>query len=315
MFSTILVPLDGSQLSEQALPVAISLASASGAKLLLVRAAWTPRVSDLSPEDTEIHSIAVAEDYLDALKTRLEAEGLTVDTAVPFAPADEGILIETDLRHADLIVMSTHGRSGISRLLYGSVAEAVVAKSHVPVLLIRVARAELPVQPLKAHPAILVALDGSPFAETALPYAKNLARTLDGELVLLRVVVPPPQWVDPMVVLPYPSEEAVTREEVDTQQYLANLVNQLHGEGLRAQGVMQIGRAADAIMKECKVCDAGLMVMATHGRTGVNRAMFGSVALAILRHTDRPILLVHPTKEAVAGLEQQVEDPPVLVHA
>lgn len=314
MFRTILVPLDGSKLSEQALPVATSLAAATGARLLLVRAAWVPYVSDLSPQDAEIHSIEDAEDYLAAVKARLEADGLAVDTAIPFAPAGEGILIEIDLRRPDLVVMSTHGRSGISRLLFGSVAETVAARSAAPVLLVRVARAELPIQPIKPQPEILVPVDVSAFAETALALARELALALDGNLVLMRAVVPPPQWVDPMVVLPYPNSEAISREEADAKTYLTNLVAQLQAEGISARGIMQIGRAADTILNECKTSEADLVVMATHARTGLNRAVFGSVAMAIVHRTDRPILLVHPKTEHAGEAEQHVEDPPLLVH-
>lgn len=318
MYRTILVPLDGSKLSEEALPIATSLARVTHAKLTLVRAAWVPRLSDLSPEDTEIHSIEVAEDYLHRVKASLADEDLIVETAVPFAPADEGILMEIDLRHADLVVMSTHGRSGISRLVYGSVAEAVVAHSLAPILLIRVAKTELPIQPLRANPQILVPLDGSAFAETALTHATEIARVLDGELVLMRVVVPPPQWVDPMVVLPYPSEEVVAREELDARAYLQNLVHQLQTDGLRVRAILQVGRAADVILRECKACDADLVVMATHGRSGVNRAMHGSVAMAILHHTTRPVLLVHPPASSTPSLAEpghEVETPPPLIHA
>ncbi len=315
MLRTILVPLDGSQLSEQALPIAGPLAATMGARLLLVRAAWVPHLADLSPEDAEIHSIEVAEDYLAAVKARLEADGLVVDTAIPFAPAGEGILIEIDLHRPDLVVMSTHGRSGISRLLFGSVAEAVAARSPAPVLLVRVARAELPIQPIKPQPTILVPVDGSAFAETALSSAKELALALDGELVLMRVVVPPPQWVDPMVVLPYPNAEATTREGIDAQTYLANLVAQLQAEGIRARGVVQFGRAADTILRECQACEADLIVMTTHARTGWNRAVFGSVAMGILYHTDRPLLLVHPKAERAGAAQEHAQDPPFLIHA
>ena len=145
MLRTILVPLDGSQLSEQALPIAGPLAATMGARLLLVRAAWVPHLADLSPEDAEIHSIEVAEDYLAAVKARLEADGLVVDTAIPFAPAGEGILIEIDLHRPDLVVMSTHGRSGISRLRRANMPRIIssdgsCSKSREPVSRARASR-------------------------------------------------------------------------------------------------------------------------------------------------------------------------------
>ncbi len=317
MYRTILVPLDGSELSEQALPMAVNLSRQTSAKLFLVRSAWIHRIADVTPAETEIRAVKEAEDYLATIATRLSAEGLVVDTGVPFAPAAEGILMEADLRHADLIVMSTHGRSGFSRMMYGSVAEAVLAHSHVPILLVRVTKERGGGEALPAQPDILVPLDGSPFAETALPFAQEMAHALNGRLVLMRVIVPPPQWVDPMVVVPYPNDEIVARDEQDATAYLANLKEQLEAEDYRVETVIKIGPASDTILQECQDQPIKLVVIATHGRTGFARALFGSVAISVLHHGDLPLLLVRPKglhPEVLPGHEHEVGER-VLEHA
>ncbi|MFN8481992.1 MAG: universal stress protein [Anaerolineae bacterium] len=298
MFRTVLVPLDGSPLSERALPLAATLARAAHARLVLVRAAWVPHVMDLESVETEVKSVKDAEDYLAGIAAPLIQSGLAVEYGVPFAVPGEGIVMEAGLRQADLIIMSTHGRSGLSRLVYGSVAEAVLTHSPVPVLLIRATTDNVMTLGDIERPEILVPLDGSPFSETVLPYAKEMARLFNGKLLLLRVVVRPPQWIDPMVVAPYPTEEVVARGDEEAHAYLKAIATQLAAEGFEARARVLNDGAADAILDSCCGSDIRLVVMATHCRHGLGRVMFGSVAMAVLHHGRLPILLVHPTKHA-----------------
>lgn len=319
MYRTILVPLDGSPLGEKALPLATKLAQTIGAKLVLIRSAWVPRLSDIAPEDTELHVVRDAEDYLSDIAFKLLAQGMTVETGVPFAPANEGILMEIELRKADLVVMSTHGRSGISRLIYGSVAEAVLAHSPVPVMLIHVAKGDIAVAPIPAKPKVLLPLDGSECAESAIPYATALVEALDGSLVLLRVVVPPAQWVDTTLTIPYPTEEIINREIEETREYLNAKIEQLQAEGLMARSVIEVGHAPDTILNVCDKENIDVVVMATHGRTGFSKALFGSVALSVLHQGYRPLLVVRPQiqpkKSEQPTPDEKAEPMPVLFHA
>ena len=314
MYRTILVPLDGSTLSERALPLAATLARTANAKLVLVRAAWVPHVMDLESIDAEVKSVKDAEDYLAGVAAPLIQSGLTVETGVPFAVPGEGIVMEIELRNADLVIMSTHGRSGLSRLVYGSVAEAVVMHSPVPVLLVRATQASSITVGDIERPEILVPVDGSPFAETVLPYAKEIARLVNGSLFLLRVVVPPPQWIDPMVVAPYPTEEVVVQQEEEATKYLAALSKELEAEGFQVHSRVVDDLAADAILDACCGSNVRLIVMATHCRHGLGRVVFGSVAMEVLHHGRLPILLVHPVKHTQAA-PQPVEDEPELEQA
>ncbi|MFN8471465.1 MAG: universal stress protein [Anaerolineae bacterium] len=307
MFRTVLVPLDGSPLSERALPLAATLARTTNAKLILVRAAWVPHIMDLESVEAEVKCVKDAENYLAGIAAPLIQSGLNVEIGVPFAVPGEGIVMEADLRKADLIIMSTHGRSGLSRLVYGSVAEAVLTNSPVPVLLIRATTNSVMTLSDIEKPDILVPLDGSPFSETVIPYAKEMARSINGRLLLLRVVVRPPQWIDPMVVAPYPTEEVVAHDDDDAQEYLTSLGDKLRAEGFEVRARVANDSAADAILDTCCGSNVRLVVMATHCRHGLGRVVFGSVAMAVLHHARLPILLVHPTKHATVEPEDEAE--------
>jgi nucleotide-binding universal stress UspA family protein len=276
--------------------------------LVLVRSVWTARLADITPDAQEMRAMEEAEGYLADLQFKLMAQGLHVATAIPYAPADEGILMEIELRQADLVVMSTHGRSGLSRLVYGSVAEAILARSPVPVLLVRVGKGETTQTTLPSQPHILVPLDGSTFGEAALPHATELARVLDGTLILLRVVIQPTPRVDPFMPMPYPAEETMRLAEADARAYLGDVATNLQAEGLRVKTVFHVGHAATVILHE-EQGTADLVVMATHGRTGLAQAVFGSVAKSVLHHGDLPLLLVRPRAMIQPAPETQVAVP------
>jgi nucleotide-binding universal stress UspA family protein len=136
--TTILVPMDGSPLAETALPPAIGLAREHGARLVLLRAveAHTPPMGD--PVQAQVEAVREAESYVDGMRERVRNAGVpTVDTSVWYGPPAESIAEAARYRGADLIVMSSHGRTGLGRLVLGSVAERVLRGTRVPILLIR----------------------------------------------------------------------------------------------------------------------------------------------------------------------------------
>lgn len=136
--STILVPLDGSILAEAALPPAVSLAREHGARMVVVRAveAHTRPMGD--PVQAQVEAVREAEGYVDGVRERVRGAGLAgVDTSVWYGPPAESIVEAARYRRADLIVMSSHGRTGLGRLMLGSVAESVLRGTRVPILLIR----------------------------------------------------------------------------------------------------------------------------------------------------------------------------------
>ena len=148
---TILVPLDGSPLGELALTPAVDLARDKGARLILLRAAEAHTlVAD--PTEAQVAAVREAEDYLAAVRARGAAAITEVETSVWYGPPAEAIVEAARYRGADLIVMSSHGRSGLGRLVLGSVAEMVLRATPTPILLIRAGGAPL-AAPYRGRPA------------------------------------------------------------------------------------------------------------------------------------------------------------------
>ena len=141
---TILVPLDGSIVAEAALTPAVDLAREAGARLVLLRAAQAHTLPMADPIQAQVDVMREAQEYLAAARARVTAAGVRdVEISAWYGPAVEAIVEAARYRHADLIVMSSHGRSGVSRLVLGSVAESVLRATAVPILLIRPAGAPL----------------------------------------------------------------------------------------------------------------------------------------------------------------------------
>ena len=134
----ILVPLDGSALAESAIAKAVEVAGDRSATLMLLRAAEAHTLPGTDPTEAQVEVVREAEDYLAAVAARLAEQGTrNVETSVWYGPAASAIVDAARLRKADLIVMSTHGRSGLGRLILGSVAESVLRGTTTPILLLR----------------------------------------------------------------------------------------------------------------------------------------------------------------------------------
>ena len=136
--STILVPLDGSTLAETALPPAVGLAREHGARMVLLRAVEAHTVPMGDPVQAQVEAVREAEGYVDGVRERVRHTGVaSVETSVWYGPPAESIVEAAHYRGADLIVMSSHGRTGLGRLVLGSIAERVLRATRVPILLIR----------------------------------------------------------------------------------------------------------------------------------------------------------------------------------
>lgn len=295
MYKTILVPLDGSATSEMALPIASALARALAARLVLteaVRSAGRNGSGVLAGEPRGADEAAM---YLASQAAHLTNDGLEVTTATPYGSAVHGILDEIEVQRADLVVMTTHGRSGFSRLRHGSVAEAVLAHSPVPVLLVRAD--EYMTQPAfeRTSTTLLVPLDGSAFAEEAIPPAVALAQAMDATIVLGHVHEPPMVRHDDILTDKPHATEKLDRDQAEVDTYMAQMSQQIRDLGLRVRTVVRSGDVVQALLEECWTTSASMIVMATHGRTGLRRALYGSVALDVMRHGTLPVLLVRPS--------------------
>jgi nucleotide-binding universal stress UspA family protein len=319
MFRTLLVPLDGSELAERALPYATSLATASGGKVILVRVALAAPPATLDGagwEADQSAAIAEAEQYLAQVAGRLRGR-VTVETQVPYGRATPSILDAIVESSPDAVVMATHGRTGLQHLLVGSVAEGVIAGSAVPVFVVYARPGEAPQSQFDPGRArVVVPLDGSPFAEASLATAVELVGP-NGELVLVTVVEPPDKVLRDEFgrTISYldQQEEALSREARD---YLHMIVARLANTypGLRVSVDVRLGEAAPGVIVAAVDRAADVVVMASHGRTGIPRAVFGSVTGAVVREGSTPVLVVHPRFPATPSTLPEPLDSRMAIH-
>jgi nucleotide-binding universal stress UspA family protein len=307
---TIIVPLDGSALGEQALPYARLYAALLDANVVLLRVVTDEeqqaflfrRAAELrleafprSDEPPDAHpSVALADSaaaYLEAQAEMLRAAGLHVAVSVYTGSAAECI-VEASHHPDTLIIMATHGYSGLRRWTIGSVADKVVHNAAVPVLLVRAGA--VPSLPLPLA-RIMVPLDGSAIATQALPVAVEFATRARADLVLLQAVLPfvdlTPAYAPLSRPLPVP-HDLIDEERTAVQQQLQQVVAHLNRPDLRISLVTEVGYPADVILDEAGKRRADLIVMATHGRSGLRRWVLGSVADKVLHASHIPLLLV-----------------------
>ena len=293
MLHQILVPLDGSTLGERALPYAESLARASQARLILLRAVEAHALTGRGRAEARAAAMLEAESYLEGIATPLRERGLTVDLALPYGGAADAIADEATLRGVDLVAMATHGRGGLGRFVYGSVAERVLHELETPLLLVR-AWGDPPPAAFAAAPRIVVPLDGSRFAEAALPVARDLAQVLGGQLFLVQALTPPEAMLT--AEMAYTDYDPAAELTV-ARGYLRQFVAEEQAAGRTAQSLVEAGMPSYLIPEIARANHAALIVMATHGRSGFGRAIMGSVADATLRLGNTPLLLVHPPED------------------
>jgi nucleotide-binding universal stress UspA family protein len=190
-----------------------------------------------------------------------------------------------------MIVLCTHGRSGPKRVVWGSIAQQVLRRAQVPVLLVR-PDMRVPAQ----LDTLLVSLDGSQGAESALPVAVELAAGCGTRIELVRVV---PTAVtlagDEAAVarlVPSATDAALDAEASQAVQYLQEKAERLESQGVAAGTLILRGDPVQMLSEEARKCEASLIVVATHGRSGLGALWIGSVGFGLTSNADRPLLLV-----------------------
>jgi nucleotide-binding universal stress UspA family protein len=297
MFKKILVPLDGSQLAERALGPALHLAQQDGVQVILVRVPTRAQMfipveggyGMLFPDQDDAEARDEALAYLkDVQGARVGSHfGLRVRLAEGDAA---GALVDVAREEqADLIVMSSHGYSGLTRWVLGSVAEKVLEGAPCPVLVIRSPR---PCQ------QVLITLDGSPLSEQALAPTLAVAQGLGASVTLLRVL--PELDLRQLHGLDEYERGLSTRlvEELHetTQASLLHLA-QKHGRPDRPiLTEVRTGPPAEAILQYAEQHEIDLIGMATHGRTGLRRWLYGSVTEKVLHGAACSLLVVRPAE-------------------
>ncbi|MDR7548836.1 MAG: universal stress protein [Armatimonadota bacterium] len=293
MFAHLLVPLDGSHLAESVLPAAQALAGRFRSRVTLLHVVER-RPPTAVHGDRHLRSVPEAEAYLAGVAART-FDGLRTATHVHGAEAaDVATLIarHAEELRADLIVLCTHGTGGARDLLYGSVAQQVLNRGGAPILLVKPGGAGR----AATFERIVVPLDGSPPSEAALPAAESLARAFAGRLILVLVVptlaTVPTDRSPAALLLPSATTASLELEAEAAQTYLAGVAARLRAGGVAAE--VQVGRGDPAleVLEAAERFDADLLVVATHGRSGMSAVWAGSVAMRIVARCRRPMLLV-----------------------
>jgi nucleotide-binding universal stress UspA family protein len=297
MFRTILTPLDGSPFAEQALPYALSLARSSGASLDLVEVHILYALKDPTlgrycyDPNLDVQCKQQEELYLEGTAKWLAAVApVPITSAVVSGLEADGILERIGTGKADLVVMTTHGRGPLGRFFLGSVADELIRRAAVPVLLVRPGEPAPGLVPEPGLENVLIPLDGSTLAEQVLEAATDVIRLREGSGTLLRVLesrtrVPTSKGM--------PAGAPERDQEAEAWDYLEKIAERFRSEGLRVQTrVVAAPRAAEAILKEAE--GHGLIALATHGRGGVRRMLLGSIADKVVRGAATPVLVYRP---------------------
>lgn len=325
MFKRILVPLDGSPRAELALPVAARIARASGGTIDLLRVVSPPIEYDMYVAQSEViinkeidAAIATATEYLEGVAKSEVLEGIGTKIEALSGAVAQTLLSYAESYRSDLIVMCSHGYSGLKRWMLGSIADKVTRLAPVPVLVLREQGPALVNAQGEESQSVraLLALDGSPVAEAALEPAVQLVAALSapvqGTLHLIRVVDVP------MMEGKWKSQAnsgmaSIEKAKEDAALYLMGVISTLQkGSGAEAQikftaSVVTDIDVAGAIIKEAENTENtsahgtdgyNFIAMSTHGRGGVERWITGSITERTLHGTQLPLLIVRPQHQA-----------------
>lgn len=297
-YERMLVPLDGSDIAEVAIPYAVEIAARSGAEILMVS------ISEDLVEQSHLSHLyqSYIERTVARVKQDLRVQGGRNSTAkgrlLTGRPADEILRVAAE-ENASLIIIASHGHSGRGPLPLGGIASKILQAATRPVLLVK-----KPATQTVSHPGlikkILLPLDTSRAGEAAVPYAAELARLLGASIVLLHVEPEPVPWlVAPGVEFAYvppvlPEQRA--KRLSSHMDYLDKVASSLKMEGLATSQQAAAGAPGTEIVRYATDNQVDLIALSTHGASGVTRFVYGSITEHVLHACDLPVLLVRPAR-------------------
>lgn len=285
----ILVPLDGSELAELALEPARRLARKWGAELVLLRVTEPFVHGPLArvPSQTSRWLNAEVRPYLERVACDLAEEGFAVRTLFPRGVAREQIIRAARRQAAELIIMCSHGRSGVLRWLMGSVAEGVLRRAACPILIVRPGLAAMPED---GYHQVLVPVDGSPLADEVVERIRVYLAAA-GQCTVVAATNMLPLDLDKEA-----REDTARALETDLAERFPDLPRQVFD-----------GDASDVILTYATDAGCDLIAMATHGRSGFKRFLLGSVTERVARHSSCPVL-VFPPLAALNGSPREASE-------
>ena len=319
MFKRMLVPLDGSELAEVVFTYAKELAGRLDLDIILLH------VTRRAAEDTMPMRRAYIDRAVDVIqrqsqeiqnKTATTKEGKSIEVRgeVVIGYAADEILHFADENKVDLILMATHGRSGIKRWTMGSVADKILRATKIPVWLVRAGIPDEIVYGQWPTTTILLPLDGSEQAESVLPHAETLAKQRGIEqvnVVLLRVCEPPsgpsyylsepgvtyaplsePESIDSQINWKKYLEGEMAKSKKAAEKYLEKTEKRFQDSSISVQSEILEGRAAEEIVEYANRNPFNLIIMSTHPHSGLRRLVYGSVTENVLQGVNKPVLMV-----------------------
>lgn len=276
MYNKVIVPLDGSPLAEVALPYAEEVAGKLGTKITLLTVMSSEEAEEYQNHQSYITRIADnTRRHVSKYVENPASKDIVVEAVTRSGNAAGGILNFTEKGYPSLIIMATHGRSGLSRWAVGSIADKIVRSTSLqPVMLIRAHGAHPDIRAKRILKRVLVPLDGSTESEAVIPFITEIARSLQMEITLLRVI------------------PKSGNSQTDVETYLQNWCEQFNQEELTADFCMQTGAAADEIIDLADTLASDLVAMSTRGQTATSLWALGSVAHKVLLGGNTPLLLI-----------------------
>lgn len=295
MYTRILLPLDGSKIAEQVLPYGRFLAKALEIPVELLEVIDLEALRLLANPERGRYIDTLLNERMETSKTYLQAVAKSFQATQVTCFVEKGIAEDVVIKHAatdkdTLIVMATHGRSGMQRWVLGSVADKVLHGSTNHMFLIR-ASDQGKIAGEAALKTVIVPLDGSPLAETVLPYVVDLAKKMRLEVLLMRAYALPPSVTGEDYG--FYSADFLDHIEVEARDYLAEKVKEIKGRGLEnVSSLVNVGYGAEEIITLARKTPDNFVAMSTHGRSGIKRWVLGSVTDRVMRHCGDPVLII-----------------------
>lgn len=307
MYKKMLVVLDGSQLAEIVFPYAKELAGRLDIDVILLHV-YSQVTGSYAPmykayiESTAENIRTQARQVQQSLGTLKDTKPVEVRGEVVMGYHADEILRFAEENAVDLIMMASHGRSGAQRWSIGSVADKILRAARVPVWLVHADAEKVPYDQWPSR-TLLVPLSGSDVSAIIIPHAKALAKQKGAPLavVLMQVVEPPitPSYYSPELTgIPLNwgqfVEQEIARGKKAAQEYLTDVEKQFREAGINASSLVLTGKPAEEIVTYAGKNPFTVVIMATHGRTGLSRLVYGSVAQSVLYGITNPMVLIRP---------------------
>lgn len=295
MFKHILLPLDGSRLAEEAIPFTVELCKKLGSKVTLLHVIEKDAPPVIHGQ-YHLTNEADAGDYLSMIAKREFGFCNLVECHVhteEVSQVSRSIVDHSSELAPDLIVLCAHGVGGLRDIVAGSIAQQVIANGKVPVLLIHPEKEQL--AKYAGFKTFLVALDGEEDHDQSLEFAGKLAKQLDSAIRLIRVV---PTFLTLSgkqaalgTMLPATTSAYLDLMEEEACEYLQEKLEYWRAKGVKCEAEVQRGEPAQEVVKSAINSNASVIVLGTHGKSGLNAFWSGSVAPKIVGKTKTPVLL------------------------